>query len=99
MRQISGDVEKISGAHDEMLFEFLAIPHSGFAAEYIERSFVVRVLVRLCPYARRDRRDLQMNSLRSGGLRGNTRRQQMSLLAGKFRARAHDGRFPVEARE
>jgi hypothetical protein len=47
----------------------------------IDRGFVIRV-------AGWDRRDLQMNSPRSDGLRGNTRRQEMSLLAGKFRARA-----------
>ena len=47
MRHAGGNVEKITGARGQMMFELLTIPHSGFAAEYIDGGFVIGVLVRL----------------------------------------------------
>jgi hypothetical protein len=54
MRHVGGDIEKVSGADDQVVFESVAIPHSGFAAEHIDRGFVIRVLVHLGSCARRD---------------------------------------------
>jgi hypothetical protein len=36
MRHIRGDVDKVPGPSEEVLFESLAIPHAGFAAQDIE---------------------------------------------------------------
>jgi hypothetical protein len=41
-----------------MVFQFLAVPHAGFAAENVNRGFVTGVLMSLAPCARRDGRDL-----------------------------------------
>jgi hypothetical protein len=45
--------------------------------------------MRFGPNARWDSDYLQMNSLCAGGLRRDTGREQMSLLAGKFLSRAN----------
>ena len=41
MRHVGGDVEKVAGFGDEMMLEPLTIPHAGFAAEHVDRAFVV----------------------------------------------------------
>ena len=46
MRHIGGDVEKVSGSCDGMLFEFLAAPHAGFTAEDLEGGLMTVVLMR-----------------------------------------------------
>ena len=46
MRHIGGDVEKVPGAGDEMMLQFIAIPTAGFAAQDIDGCFVVFVLMR-----------------------------------------------------
>src|SRR5882757_1425454 len=73
-----------------MLFKSLTIPHAGFAAQDIDGSFVSVVLMRIGTSARRDPYDLQMDSPRSYGLRGDTWRIQVSLLSADFRPRAND---------
>jgi hypothetical protein len=108
MRQIGWDVEEIAGSRDEMSLEVLALPHSGLTTKHINRGFVIRVLVCLRTYARRDRLDLQMKSARSDRLRRDTGRQQMSLLGRKLCTRSHHSagrlhelgvqRFRVECR-
>ena len=84
MRHVGGDIEKVSGAGDQVVFESVAIPHSGFAAEHIDRGFVIRVLVHLVSCARRDSPKLQMNSASPDRLCGDSGGQQMSPLAAKF---------------
>jgi hypothetical protein len=73
-----------------MLFKSLTIPHAGFAAQDIDGSFVSVVLMRIGPSTRRESYDLQMDSPRSYGLRGDTWRIQVSLLSADFRPRAND---------
>src|SRR5262245_36613200 len=59
MRDIGREIDKVSGLGDEMVFEFLAVPHASFAAENVNRGFVTGVLMSLAPCAGRDGRDLQ----------------------------------------
>jgi hypothetical protein len=47
MRHVSGNVEKVAGAGDEMVLKLIAIPAAGFAAQDIDGCFVVIVLMRL----------------------------------------------------
>jgi hypothetical protein len=92
MRHIGGDVEKVSGSCDEMLFEFLAAPHAGFTAEDLEGGLVTVVLMRFGYSTGWDPDYLQMDSLRAYGLRGNRGCTQMPLLTHEFRRRADDAR-------
>ena len=47
MRHAGGNVEKIAGAHGDMMLELLAIPHFGFPTENIDGGFVIGVLMRI----------------------------------------------------
>src|SRR5262245_52682289 len=61
MRYIGGDIDKVAGLGNEMVFQFLAEPHAGFAAESVNRGFVTCVLMSLAPCAGRDGCNLQID--------------------------------------
>jgi hypothetical protein len=73
VRHIGRDVEKVSGASDKVLFQLVAVPHTGFPANDMESRFVSFVLVRLgrtpCGYSD----NLQVNFPRPHGFRRNRR--------------------------
>ena len=81
MWHVGGDVEKVASSSDEMLFEPLAVPHPRFADEDVNGSFMVLVPMRLGSFTGWNSRDLQIDSLRTHGLGGDSRRQKVSLLA------------------
>src|ERR1700676_4388989 len=63
MRLISRDVDKVPGPSGKMLFQSLAIPHSGLAAQDIDGGLVGLMFVRFSLPTGWDRQDLQMNPL------------------------------------
>jgi hypothetical protein len=90
MGHVGGDVEKVAGTSDEVVLKPIAIPAAGFAAQDVDRCFVIIVLVRLRAIAGRQSHKLQMKPLCAGRLRGDAWRAQVSLLADKLLACAND---------
>jgi hypothetical protein len=41
VRDAGGDVQQLTGARDEVLAQPLAVPHSGFPGEHIDRRLMV----------------------------------------------------------
>ena len=97
MRHISRDVDKVSGPSGKMLFQSLAIPHSGFAAQDIEGGLVVPMFVRFSLSARWDRQDLQMNPLSAHRFGRNAWGVGQGLLSDELWPRSDDlaGRLSI----
>jgi hypothetical protein len=81
MGHIGGDVKEVASSSDEMFFQSLAVPHPGFAAEDVNGSFMLLVLMHLGSSAAWNYRDLQIDCLCAHGLGRDSRRQKVSLLA------------------
>jgi hypothetical protein len=84
VRDIGGNVNKVSGMGDEMTFQLVAVPHARFTAQNINRGFVTSVLMGLAPRAGWDGRDLQVDSACAHRLSGDAGRVHVSVLAGKL---------------
>ena len=71
MRNVSGNIEKISRLDDGMVFQTFSVPHVPLTTYGIDRRLVSGVLMRLCASLRRNTKKLHMDRFCADRLRRN----------------------------
>jgi hypothetical protein len=95
MGYIGRDVDEVPCLREKMVFQSVAIPHSGFTAQNMDGSFMSFMLVRLRTSAWWNGHDLQVDFLRPHRFRRNSGRIQKVLLTCKFRPCADNSAGPL----
>src|ERR1700730_16314746 len=90
MGYLRGNIDEVPGPSDNMMFQFLAVPHAGFPTQEVDGRFVSLMLVCLCPPARRNGHDRQMDPWRAHRLRRNPGCVSERLFADEFQPSAND---------